>query len=153
MRITPIVLPFLLFACTTGPDRRDDRYDYLGQAVRPGDSVAAAEVIADPDHFDGKTVRISGRVHEVCKKKGCWVRVGTAEGNVLVRTNYAFLLPTDCEGREIIVEGKVEKQMMPVEDARHVLEDAGRTEEAAKITEPVPTVSMSAAGVALRKDG
>src|SRR5437867_8897707 len=37
------------------------------------DAVPVQKLLADPSGYDGKYVRVSGTVNNVCAKKGCWL--------------------------------------------------------------------------------
>jgi len=67
--------------------------------------------------------------------------------------DYAFFMPKNIAGKEVIVNGKAFVNEVPVEEQRHYAEDAGQTaEEVAKITEPKKTFSFEADGVLLREN-
>jgi hypothetical protein len=127
-------------------------FDYFGAGVTLGSTVPADDVLAQPSEFGGKILRLTGKVDSVCAKKGCWMRIGTSEKNILVRfREYGFFVPTDSAGREVIMEGVASISEISVEMRRHYLEDAGKPEEAAKVTEPETAVTFLATGVALKK--
>ena len=52
-------------------------YESFGAGVESLQGVAAAEVLANPAKYDGKEVRVTGDIHSVCVKKGCWMRIGS----------------------------------------------------------------------------
>ena len=80
------------------------------------------------------------------------MRVGEGEQQLFVRfKDYGFFMPLDCEGSEVVFEGEMQVSMMSVEDQKHYLEDAGKTEEAAKVTEPKRQVMFMASGVAMKR--
>ncbi|MBL8805102.1 MAG: DUF4920 domain-containing protein [Planctomycetes bacterium] len=99
-------------------------------------------------NYDGKTVLLEGAVKEVCKVKGCWMTM--AESGQTMRVtfeNYAFFVPKDCAGRKVVVEGKFAVKETSVADLKHYLEDAGKHDEAAKVTEPKRELTLVATGV------
>jgi hypothetical protein len=128
-------------------------YDQFGAGVEALDGVDVATVLAAPEQYDGKTLRLAGTVHEVCKKAGCWARIGGSPGLFVKMKDHAFFLPLDCEGRPAIVEGQLVIEEQSIEEVQHYLEDAGKHSEAAKVTAPRREVAFVAAGVALGKRG
>ncbi|MCI1710456.1 MAG: DUF4920 domain-containing protein [Chiayiivirga sp.] len=85
-------------------------------------SIAAAK----PDAKTATPQKYSGRIVEVCQKKGCWAML--EEGGVAARVmmkDYAFLLPTDRRGAAVVYGTLIEKQL-DEKTARHLAEDAGR---------------------------
>jgi len=138
---------FSLASCSTMAD-----YDAYGAGVQQGDAVAVGEVLVDPAAFEGKSVRLTGPIHSVCKTKGCWMRVGDADQNVFVKfVDYGFFVPTDAEGREAIMEGVLTVKKIPLDEAKHYLEDEGKHAEAAALTVEPTEVTFMATGVALKK--
>jgi len=136
-------------AASPGPEA----YDFYGAGTGLGETVAVAQALADPEAHAQKTVRLRGPIAGTCAKKGCWMRLGSTDANVLVKfKDYGFFVPTGgVEGREAVVEGTLAVETQSVEEVRHYLEDAGKPEEAAKVTEPRRVVSFVATGVAIKK--
>ena len=98
---------------------------------------------------DTLNVKFASEVKEVCKKKGCWMKMDMGEKEAMVRfKDYGFFMPDDIEGQEVIVEGKAYIEEMSVDDQRHYAEDGGKSkEEIAAITEPKRTLAFEAHGV------
>src|SRR5688572_24519461 len=54
------------------------------------DAVPASSVLGEPDQYKDKQVSISGKVTQVCVKKGCWLRVADAgspspQGDIFIK--------------------------------------------------------------------
>jgi len=98
---------------------------------------------------DTLNVKFAATVKDVCQKKGCWMNLDMGEKEAMVRfKDYAFFMPKDIAGQEIIVNGKAYVEEMNVEDQRHYAEDGGATpEEIAAITAPKFTLALEADGV------
>lgn len=121
-----------------------------GSGVGKKAAVPVAQLLAEPAKYNGKTLAVEGEINGVCQNKGCWMTMQDGDKEMRVRfKDYAFFVPKDCAGRTARIEGTFAVEMIPVEDARHYLEDAGKTEEAAKITEPVEGFTFMASGVIL----
>jgi hypothetical protein len=64
--------------------------------------------------------------------------------------DYGFFVPTDLPSGSIVrMEGRFDIEETSVEELRHYLMDAGKPDEAAKITEPERTFAFEATGVAI----
>lgn len=101
--------------------------------------------------YNGK---ITGRVIEVCKKKGCFMKLEQANGApIMVQfTDYAYFMPQDIVGKTVVVEGKAKLKETPVERLRHYAADAGKIkEEIAAIKEPKRDIGIIADGVLVVK--
>lgn len=117
-------------------------------------AVSVDQVLADPAAYEGKTLRVRGPIVGTCAHKGCWMRVGSAADNVFVKfKDYGFFVPTGgVEGKETVIDGQLSVEVQSVDEVKHYLEDAGKHEEAAKVTEPRKVVSFLATGVAIQTD-
>jgi len=110
-----------------------------------------AKLLSEASKHADKTVVVEGTVAAVCKVKGCWMTLKHEDKEMRVRfKDYAFFVPKDCEGKTARIEGVFAIEMVPVDEARHYLEDEGKHEEAKKITEPVESYTFMASGVTLR---
>jgi len=134
--------------------RLDDKiYDHFGDGIAAmGETITLATLVEKSKELVGKKVRLTGDVKSVCKTKGCWMVL--ADGSMEVRIkfrDYGFFMPKDCEGRTAILEGTFDVSETSVADLKHLLEDEGKTEEAAMVTEPRLEMNVTADGVALKK--
>ena len=94
-------------------------------------------------------VKLTGKVTEVCRKEGCWIKVKSPDGSMMVKMkDHAFLVPVILEGKSIVVSGIAEMKKTTVAELRHIAEDAGKTKaEIAKITEPKTEITVQAKGI------
>lgn len=143
------------FSCKTTPVTVGDTF---GAGVsKPNEVVEFADVIKKLEMNDSVNVVMKAKVSEVCQAKGCWMNlvdpVTSSDEKLMVKfKDYAFFVPKDISGREVMVEGKAYKEVTSVEELRHYAEDAGKSaEEIAKITEPVSEKKFMASGVVLLK--
>jgi hypothetical protein len=128
-----------------------DGWAHFGAGVTPSEVVPIATVLADPQAHAGRTLTIEGTVAEVCLVKGCWLtmRDGDREMRVTFK-DYGFFVPKESGGKRVRVQGVFAIEDVPVETARHYLEDAGKHDEAARITAPVPSFTFVATGVQMQ---
>jgi hypothetical protein len=98
---------------------------------------------------DTLAVKFKSEVNEVCQSKGCWMRLGVGEDEVMVKfKDYGFFMPKNIAGEEVIVEGVAFVEEVSVDEQRHYAEDAGKSpDEIAEITEPKRTLSFISSGV------
>lgn len=99
------------------------------------------------DAFAGQ---VKGKVVEVCKAEGCWIRLQKADGTaMLVRAkDHAFLMPENIVGKTVLVEGNATVKTTSEEMRKHYAEDAGKSkDEIAKIKGPEKSVEFAAKGV------
>lgn len=121
-----------------------------GEAVDETAAVTVDAVIAAADTYNGKPVTVTGTVKEVCQKKGCWHTIATNDPNVDVMVKdkaYGIFLPFDAAGKKVAVKGTFSVEVLPLEEARHYAQDAGKDPNT--ITEAPKTFLMDADGVKL----
>ncbi len=152
MKTTLLLSALLLSACHHAAPPPPPAHFGAALSDRPATPVSA--LLADPQKFDDKDVKIAGKVGAVCQRKGCWMTVGTGEpGAPTVRVrfkDYGFFVPTDCMGRRAVIEGHFKLGTLPVAEAQHYADDAARAgAPPQKITQPQPVLAMMATGVDL----
>lgn len=97
--------------------------------------------------FEGK---ITGKVVEVCLEKGCWMKIERANGEKMMVKfkDYAFFMPKDIVGKEVVLDGEATVKEVSVKQQKHYAEDAGKSrEEIEKIKEPKKELQFLAKGV------
>jgi Domain of unknown function (DUF4920) len=102
---------------------------------------------------DISSIKVEGKVNEVCQAKGCWMNLQKADGTGMRVTfkDYAFFVPKDCGGKMAVIQGHAYMDTTAVEDLRHYAEDEGKSkEEIAKITEPLVELAFEAEGVIIK---
>jgi hypothetical protein len=88
-----------------------------GDAVKYGDgvtidkAVSVETLLAAPDDYLGKTVRVDGVITGVCKKRGCWMQVTDPETGSGVRIKVddgVIVFPYEAMGKKASAEGVFE---------------------------------------------
>jgi hypothetical protein len=103
---------------------------------------------------DTINVKFTSSINEVCKKKGCWMKLdlGNKEESMVKFKDYGFFMPLDSDTKEVVVEGRAFVTETTVDELKHYAKDAGETEEEiAKITEPKFTYAFEADGVLMKE--
>ena len=114
-----------------------------GEPVPLGRPLPLAEALQSPP--PGRTL-ISGRVVEVCQNKGCWAMLEDDGRAVrLMMHEHAFFLPKDYRG-PAVVWGVMQEVEMSEDMARHLAEDAGRSEPVARREYRIDTLGIRLQG-------
>lgn len=118
----------------------------------PTTAENAIEVNALPKMLETKNetdAKVTGKVVEVCKAEGCWIRMETASGPMLIKMkDHKFFVPVDLNGKTIVVQGTATRKETSVEMQRHYAEDAGKSKaEIDAIKEPKVEITMQATGI------
>jgi hypothetical protein len=103
----------------------------FGEAMPEGEAQAIGTAIAAGIEADAAARKFSGRITEVCQAKGCWVMLED-EGQVarVMMKDHDVGLPRDARGRAV-VHGVLSEKVLDEKTARHLAEDAGRSEPVA----------------------
>ncbi len=145
----------LFFVVGYAQDRKTEMSSF-GDGIQAKGSISDLEMsrkYAAMQLNDTIQVKFNGVVKEVCQAKGCWMKVVLNDGEeVMVRfKDYAFFMPKDIAGKEVVVNGLAFIEEMGVEEQKHYLEDAGRpAAEIEKIAEVKRTLGFEADGVLLK---
>ncbi|HIE72570.1 MAG TPA: DUF4920 domain-containing protein [Planctomycetes bacterium] len=154
----------VVFSLTTAsnaqakPEKLDAKaYDHFGTGITVGETpISLAAALKNADKLTGKTIRVQATITGVCQTKGCWMNLGKPDekGNppLFVKfKDYGFFMPKDSSGRTAIVEGTMTLKQETVAETKHYLEDAGKHEQAQRITEGRKILRFMASGVAIKK--
>jgi hypothetical protein len=128
-----------------------------GDGVGAAQSVPIADILADPDAYAGKSVRVEGTVTDVCPKRGCWFEMaGQAPGEKMrfkVRDG-VMVFPMDAKGSYAVAEGVVHASELTLEETREYMEyqakEYGKDIDLDSITEPMTVVRLDGKGAVLR---
>ncbi len=83
-----------------------------GAGVTQQSAVKVADLLASPETFLGKTVRVDGIVQAVCQNMGCWIQIGDDEQSKGIQFKVddgVIVFPKDGKGRKASAEGTFEK--------------------------------------------
>lgn len=103
---------------------------------------------------DSISVKFKTSIGEVCKKKGCWMKLnlGNDEAAFVKFKDYGFFVPLNADGSEVIVNGVAFVDVVSVNELKHYAKDAGKSQaEINAITKPEITYSFTATGVYIKK--
>ena len=140
-----LILSLGMIACSN--DTAEAKGEQFGQGVSLASAIPINEVFTQVDQLNGKMVRVSGTISDLCKHKGCWMQVSDGENVLTVRfKDEAFILPASAAGRKVDFEGLLiaEKISNPLgshmacgESGEHSGEGACESERAEKTVQKV----------------
>ena len=124
-----------------------------GTAISPDGAVPMSALAAALGTRDSAQVKLVGKATAVCQAKGCWMTLPTANGQQMrVRfRDYAFFVPKDLSGHEVVVSGWAHRSTVPKAELQHYAKDAGKSDkEVAAITQDEQQLTFLADGVLVR---
>lgn len=151
--IIPLLVLSFLVACNSDSPKGSD---VEGELEYFGDKISKDGAISSDNFFDSFTegdsipLKLSGKINDVCKKKGCWMTISIGEDKeMMVRfKDYEFFVPLNADGRMATFEGWAYKEVLSIEELKHYAFDANQTEEEiAAILSPEVSYTFMANGV------
>lgn len=127
---------------------------HFGKVIDEDGVISMSEfdqLISNTD--DTLEVKISSTAKEVCVKKGCWMKIDLANGDLMRVTfkDYGFFVPKDIVDKEVVLAGKAFRDTTSIADLKHYAEDGGSSEEEiAAITSPEINTTFIAEGVIIK---
>lgn len=133
--------------------RKDCSGSYgAGLSKKKVTKVTLKALLKDTKKFEKKTIRVTGKIQDVCQKKGCWLLLTSNKKTMRVRfKDYKFFVPTNAKGYVVTLEGTAEATEISEKLAKHYAEESGDKEAAKKIKGPQKTVAFTATGIQLKK--
>ena len=121
----------------------------FGVSTTAADAINVNDLPSLLDPKTPKEIKVKGKVIEVCQAEGCWLRMQTTDGTIMVRMkNHSFFVPVSLNGKTIIADGTAAIKQTSVEMLRHYAEDAGKSkEEIAAIKELKKEIVLQAKGI------
>ncbi len=109
--------------------------EIYGDGVKLEEATPIAKILADPDSYVGKTVRVDGGVLDVCPRKGCWIEVGDEGESIRIKVDDGVIVfPAAAQGKIAAAQGEVEAIDMTREKylgwLAHLAEEKGETFDA-----------------------
>lgn len=128
--------------------------DQYGDAITAEGAIKGKKLVPKLQNGEVLETKFTGKVLEVCPKKGCWIKLDLGKNSVATvkMKNYGFFVPTALEGKTIVIEGKAEYVTTSVDDLKHLAEDAKKSQaEIDAITEPKKEIKILANGITVVK--
>jgi Domain of unknown function (DUF4920) len=128
-----------------------------GAGVKLATATSISDILANPDTFKGKSVRVEGMISDVCAQRGCWMELaGQAAGEKLrfKVDDGEMVFPVEAKGKYAVAEGVVAVNELSLQDSRDYAEyqakEAGRPFDPASVTAPMRIVRLDGVGAVLR---
>lgn len=161
-RIFPIVIFCLVLGCKQEQKQNETTVEVFaaaewkafGAEVDATQAVPVAGIPAIIANKDSLFLTLIGEAISSCAMKGCWMKVKLDEEEEMRVTfkEYAFFVPKDLAGEEVIFEGWLTQKVTDVETLRHYAKDEGaKQEDIDRISKPRKEYVFEASGVLLKR--
>ena len=127
-----------------------------GKDLTVKEKTAIADILKDPQKFEGKRVLIEGEIEEVCQNMGCWIKVNDTSSKepMLFKVEDGVIeFPKDGKGKKVKAEGIVSVKTYTKEElikqAKHEAEEQGKEFDPSSITGPKVVVRVNGDGAVI----
>jgi hypothetical protein len=126
---------------------------FYGENINATQAVLLETVLKDYSKYENKNIVMKATIDKVCTSKGCWMTLKGTESQFRVKfQDYKFFVPLSLIGKNVWVDGKINRKEISIKDTKHYLEDAGATKEKiASINKPSFEYQFMARGVVVVK--
>jgi hypothetical protein len=128
----------------------------LGKPVDVQEVTKVADLLAKPEQYIGKTVRIEGKITAVCEMMQCWIKVddGSTKEPMQVKVDDGVItFPKDGAGKHAVAQGEFAKITMTKEEyiaqLQHEAKEKGKPVDISKITEGQTIYRINSTGAVI----
>ncbi len=153
--IATSVLTLVLLA-TAG--QAADLEKVYGKGVSASDTVLVSQLLATPDDYVGKVVRVEGTAVSVCKHRGCWVEIASDQEGETVRVKVkdgVIVFPPEIVGEHVLAEGVFTANKLDLETSRKVCayqaQEEGKEFDPEKMTECMTLYQITGTGAVVKE--
>ena len=138
-------------------DNKLASYAEFGDKITPDGAISKEELLAKYQSMkptDTLLVKVTSKIVDVCQKKGCWMNLelGESKAAFVKFKDYAFFMPLNAAGSDVIINGKAFVSVDSVNDLKEYAKDAGKSQAAIdSIVAPKTNYSFEADGVLIQK--
>jgi len=128
-----------------------------GSGVGKAQVVRVSDLLASPDRYVGKAVRVEGLVTAVCPKRGCWMELASDKEFQTIKIKVddgVIVFPLDAKGKVATAEGVFTRIDVPAERVaemkRHEAEEKGVPFDPKSVKGPEVVYQIRGTGAVVR---
>jgi gamma-glutamylcyclotransferase (GGCT)/AIG2-like uncharacterized protein YtfP len=136
-----------------------DEKDKFGKEISLTAKTKISSILEDPESFLDSTVLVEGEVLDVCSMAGCWMELASDIEGAKIKIKVKdgeIVFPVEAKGKNALVEGKVYKIDLTLEEAvdyyEHIAEEQGKDFDPATVTGPVTIYQIKGLGAEIDKE-
>ena len=126
-----VIFVLLMAGAASAGDGEKVKGTVYGEGVSAPDTMLVSDLLAKPDEFIGKTVRVKGTAVGVCAHRGCWINVAGDKEGETVRVKVqdgVIVFPPEIVGDTVIAEGVWTANELTMEQTKKVCAAEARKE-------------------------
>ena len=152
-----VLVSVLSLLAASGFPARAEEGSVYGKGVAAGEAIRIGDIVTEPEKYVGKTVRVTGKITDVCPRMGCWIDIREGASGKTIRFKVddgVIVFPVETKGKDVVAEGVVQKIELTKEQAiaqgRHEAEETGKEFDPASVTGPVVQYRIQGMGAVVR---
>lgn len=129
----------------------------FGKKVTLKEKTKISDILANPEKYNGKKVLVEGPITDVCKKRGCWIRLGSDKEFQTMTFKVedgVIVFPMDVKGKTALAEGVVSVVTTSVEDqiaeGKKHAKETGEEFDPASVKGPKTVIQIKGEGAVVR---
>ncbi len=124
-----------------------------GKEITVKEATKISDIIANPEKYDGKRVMVKGPIVDVCKERGCWIKIGSDKEFESIRFKVddgVIVFPLGIKGMTTAAEGIISVKKYSVEELIKSGEEHAKKEgtkfDASTVKEPKIVLQIKGEG-------
>ncbi len=108
MRKITLIMLIATLMLVAGTAMAGSENTIYGKGISAPDTVLVSDVLAHPDAYVGKTIRVTGTAVGVCKHRGCWISLASDKEGESLRVKVKdgeIVFPPEILGETVTAEG------------------------------------------------
>ena len=144
-----IAIGLSMFSIAQPPKVSSNKGKVFGIPTNATGAILASNLVSMSDKQSQSITKITGKVIEVCKAEGCWIKMETSSKPIMIKMkNHSFMVPLGLNNKNIVAQGVITIKETTVEMQKHYAQDAGKSKaEIVAIKFPVKELTMEASGI------
>lgn len=130
-----------------------------GKKLTVKEVTPIADILANPEMYNGKQVLVEGKVVDVCKKMGCWMMLtgNGKDGSIRIKVKDGeIVFPQEARGKVVRAQGVISVRTMTkdqlIAQGEHMAEEQGSTFDPSTVTGPKKVVQINGEGAVIAED-
>ena len=124
-----------------------------GKEITLKETTLVSEILAHPEKYDGKRVLVEGAIVDVCKGRGCWIKIGGDKETQSIQIKVddgVIVFPSSAKGKTALAEGVVSVKNLDTQEKTKQCE--GHSKEEGKMCDHA-TVIGAKTGIQIMGEG
>jgi hypothetical protein len=133
-----------------GPKKEKRKF---GKEITLKERTKISDIIAHPEKFKGKRIVVEGPIVDVCKTRGCWIKIGGDKEFESIRFKVedgVIVFPLEIKGKSAIAEGVLSVKVYTKDDLIKSGEEHAKNEgtefEPSTVTEGKTVIQLNGEG-------